>query len=77
MDQRYNFAVGVAGKLFVNVDKADIQPGELLISSSIKGLATSSSSNLIPGTIVGKALSTPVPVSNTNYYRCLMQIMLA
>ena len=77
VSQRFNFAVGVAGKLFVNVDTQDIKPGDLLISSKIDGLATCDPENTRFGNIVGKALSKPEKVENTSYYRCLMQIMLS
>lgn len=77
MDQRYNFAVGVAGKLFVNVDKENIKPGDLLISSKIDGLATCDAENTRFGNIVGKALSNAEKVEGKDYYRCLMQIMLS
>ena len=77
MDQRYNFAIGVAGKLFVNVDTDDIRPGDLIMAAGKDGLATKSSRSYSPGSIVGKALSKATKVEGTDYYKCMMQIMLA
>ena len=71
-----HFAVGVAGKLFINVCDENIEPGDLLVSSDVKGLATKAVDPK-PGTIIGKALSTPYRVDGCIYYRCLMQIMLS
>ncbi len=76
VSQKDNFAVGVAGKVFVNVDTESIHAGDLLISSKLKGLATVCDVYK-PGTVIGKALSAAQKVPNTNYYKCLMQIMLA
>lgn len=74
-----NFAVGVSGKLFVNVISNDIELGDLIVASSELGLgkAIKNKQNIVPGTVIGKALSKAQPVEGTNYYRCLMQIMLA
>lgn len=69
------FNIGVSGKLVVNVDR-EVRPGDLLVSSAIAGLATKMN-QFIPGTIIGKALSRTEKVEGTNYYRCLMQIMLS
>ena len=69
------FAVGVAGKIPVNV-VGKVEPGDLLVSSEIKGLAKADN-NAKPGTIIGKALSTSQLSKNGENNRCLMQIMLA
>lgn len=75
--QSDNFAVGVMGKVKVNVDK-EVYPGELLVSSSTKGLATTLLSNKpIPGTIIGKVISKTYDVPGKSYKQCLMQIMLS
>lgn len=70
------FAVGVSGKVRVNVDK-DVNLGDLLVSSSLRGLATPvHRDNVIPGTIIGKVVSQAYPVPGKEYKQCLMQIML-
>ena len=75
--QSNNFAVGVMGKVKVNVDK-EVYPGELLVSSSKKGLATTLLLNKhIPGTIIGKVISKTYDVPGKSYKQCLMQIMLS
>jgi hypothetical protein len=74
-----DFAVGVSGKLIVNVENNNIEPGDLLVSASKPGLAKAikDKRNIVPGTVIGKALSKSQPVDGTEYYKCLMQIMLA
>lgn len=77
--QKHNFAVGVSGKVFVNVAYNNIEPGDLLVSAKISGLAEAvkDKSSIVPGTVIGKALSKAEPVEGETYYRCLMQIMLS
>lgn len=75
-NQEKYFAVGISGKIPVNVD-CDVKPGELLIASETKGLATVTPiKGVLPGTVIGKALSYSEPVEGKEYKRCLMQIML-
>lgn len=77
VSQREYFAVGVSGKVLVNVDK-DVALGDLLTSSSVRGLATPvDKNNITPGTIVGKVVSLAQEVDGKPYKQCLMQIMLA
>lgn len=50
-------AIGLAGRVYVKV-VGDVKVGDLLVSSNIAGHAMASD-KFIPGTIIGKALSTP------------------
>ena len=76
-NQMKYFAVGITGKIPVNVD-CDVKPGDLLVSSHKYGLATVQNKNsIVPGTIIGKALSASHEIEGKEYKRCLMQIMLS
>lgn len=75
-NQTKYFAVGISGKIPVNID-CEVTPGDLLVSSQKRGLATKASTeNITPGTIIGKVLSPAQTVEGAEYKRCLMQIML-
>ena len=50
-------AIGLAGRVYVKV-VGDVQVGNLLVSSNTPGHAMASE-GFIPGTVIGKALSTP------------------
>ena len=77
VNQVDSFAVGVMGKVKVNVDK-EVYPGELLVSSSIRGLATTLiAGRPEPGTVIGKVISKTYDVPGKKYKQCLMQIMLS
>lgn len=76
-EQQKYFAIGITGKIPVNVN-CKVKPGDLLVSSDEYGLATVQRRSLvIPGTIIGKALSYSEKVEGKDYNRCLMQIMLS
>lgn len=75
--QKNYFAVGVSGKVIVNIDK-DVNLGDLLTSSKIKGLATPvDKAHVIPGTVIGKVVSKAKEVPGQSYKQCMMQIMLS
>lgn len=69
------FNVGISGKILVNV-LGEVNPGDLLVSSSVKGIATVCGNPKI-GSIIGKALSKSKKVEGKSYKQCLMQIMLS
>lgn len=69
------FNVGISGKILVNV-LGEVNPGDLLVSSSVKGIATVCG-NPKMGSIIGKALSNSKKIEGKSYKQCLMQIMLS
>lgn len=69
------FNIGISGKILVNV-LGEVNPGDLLVSSSVKGIATVCG-NPKMGSIIGKALSNSKKVEGKSYKQCLMQIMLS
>lgn len=75
INQLCEFHIGVSGKVPVIID-GDVKPGDLLVSSDIKGHARSITFNYArKGTVLGKALSKPY--EDSGYKKCMMQIMLA
>lgn len=71
------FTVAVSGKVWVNVVKdSNIEPGDMLTSSTEKGKATKSE-NYCLGTIIGKALSEPKYFKEENEYKVLVLVMTA
>lgn len=73
------FTVAVSGKVWVNVvynesNLDNIEPGDLLTSSTIIGKACKSKRGT-HGTIIGKALSKPKYFTEDNQYKVLMLVM--
>lgn len=73
-EQLTNFNIGVSGKVPVIIE-GYVTPGDLLVASATPGFAKAKARNeIVPGTIIGKALSKPY--TKNGYQMCMMQIML-